>query len=254
MKGHNWGICKKCNKVHNSDSISKTLRILHKSGKIKVWNKDLTVETDERVKKIEETKRKNPKYSFLMKKFSNDGKKYRFKNGHITWLKNKKRPYPSPTEFKKGHKTWNKNLTKETDERVLKYSIGTSKTRKELFKKGKLFSPFFDPNNLYNIHIKPNKKEKLLNKLLQLNFPNQFKYTGNGKFWIEHFNPDFVCNPSKKIIEMFGDYWHRNTQERDKKRLKAYKKYGFSTLIIWEYELKNKEKVINKIKEFVKNG
>ena len=38
--------------------------------------------------------------------------------------------------------------------------------------------------------------------------------------------------------------------ERDKRRLTTYKEYGYKTLIIWEHELKNTDRIINKILKF----
>ncbi len=40
-----------------------------------------------------------------------------------------------------GNVVWNKGLSKETDERIAKIGEGTSKTRKRLFKEGKLIHP-----------------------------------------------------------------------------------------------------------------
>lgn len=102
---------------------------------------------------------------------------------------------------------------------------------------------------LKNLVLKPNKPEKILIKLLGLDY----KYVGNGKFWIERYNPDFInCNGQKKIVEHFGTYWHNSYKMkiRDKNRLKTYKKYGYKTLIIWEKELKDLEKLSNKIITF----
>jgi len=99
----------------------------------------------------------------------------------------------------------------------------------------------------------PNKKERLLNKILKGLLGNEYKFVGNGKVLIENFNPDFInVNGQKKIIEHFGDYWHNlpGYKIRDKKRLKIYRKYGYETLIIWEHELKDLTKVKNKIKVF----
>lgn len=99
----------------------------------------------------------------------------------------------------------------------------------------------------------PNKPEKLLNKLLQNLLPKEYSFVGNGKIFIAGFVPDFInCNGQKKIIELFGDYWHnrKNAKERDKIRLKTYKKYGYKTLIIWEHELKDLDKVKGKILKF----
>ena len=100
----------------------------------------------------------------------------------------------------------------------------------------------------------PNKPEIVLTELLNNFLSNEYKYVGDGKVIIGGFNPDFInINGQKKIIEMFGDYWHNRTDTitRDKIRLKTYKEYGYKTLIIWEHELKNNlKKLILKLKEF----
>ena len=79
---------------------------------------------------------------------------------------------------------------------------------------------------------------------------NEYKFVGDWKFVINGFNPDFInCNGQKKIIELFGDYWHNlpGAVERDKRKLKEYKKYGYKTLVIWEKELKNLMSTTEKI-------
>lgn len=108
-----------------------------------------------------------------------------------------------------------------------------------------------------NFKNKKNKIELKLENILNELFPKEYKFVGNCKFWIERFNPDFInCNGQKKIIELFGDYWHNlpEYKERDKKRLRTYSKYGYKTLVIWEHELRDLEKIKNKIKEFNKIG
>ncbi len=89
----------------------------------------------------------------------------------------------------------------------------------------------------------------MLNKLS----PKEYKFVGNGKIIIDRFNPDFInVNGQKKIIELYGDYWHKRPEviKRDKKRIRIYKKYGYNTLVIWERELKDLEKVIAKVSKF----
>ena len=65
-----------------------------------------------------------------------------------------------------------------------------------------------------------------------------FKYVGDGKIFLNRFCPDFINKKSKKIIELYGDYWHNKTDAilRDKRRIKTYKKHGYDTLVIWEHE------------------
>lgn len=81
---------------------------------MKNWNKGLTKETDGRVRKYGETR-----------------KKY-FKEGRI--------------------KSWNKDLTKETDERVRNNAIKISERKKQLFKEGKL-SLKGEKNPFYGKHL-----------------------------------------------------------------------------------------------------
>ena len=80
---------------------------------------------------------------------------------------------------------------------------------------------------------------------------NEYKFVGDGKIFIAGFVPDFInINGQKKIIELYGDYWHKDTQEKDKYRIDTFKKYGYDTLVIWEHELKDLEKTRNKIRSF----
>ena len=101
-------------------------------------------------------------------------------------------------------------------------------------------------------NIAPNKPEKELTKLLERACLNEYHYVGNGKTSIGGFNPDFIDQKNKKIIELYGDYWHTRSEivERDLRRLKTYRLLGYKTLIIWEHELKNLQKVTEKILKF----
>jgi G:T-mismatch repair DNA endonuclease (very short patch repair protein) len=103
------------------------------------------------------------------------------------------------------------------------------------------------------MQIYPNKPEKVVNKLLS-KISKDYKYVGDGSFIISGFNPDFMnINGQKKIIELFGTYWHKKQEviKRDIRRIKTYKKYGYKTLIVWEHELKNIDKLIKKLERFV---
>ncbi len=100
------------------------------------------------------------------------------------------------------------------------------------------------------LNVSKNKKETILEEMLG----KDYKFVGDGKVIINGFNPDFInCNGQKKIIELYGDYWHNlpKSKEQHKRRIKSYNKYGYKTLIVWEKELKDKEKLIKKIEEFV---
>jgi G:T-mismatch repair DNA endonuclease (very short patch repair protein) len=109
------------------------------------------------------------------------------------------------------------------------------------------------------LDIKPNKPEILLNSILQQLFPNQYKYVGDGSVLIGYKNPDFINVKDHKIIELYGDYWHskritkRNRVDEERQRIKHFVKYGYQTLIIWEYELKDLVKLKEKLLSFNNN-
>jgi len=99
------------------------------------------------------------------------------------------------------------------------------------------------------LNIFPNKPETAILKLLEELFPEEYEYTGNGKMIINGINPDFTnINGQKKVIELFGDYWHKGEDPQIK--INRYSEYGFDCLVIWEHELEHKEILINRIIEF----
>lgn len=107
------------------------------------------------------------------------------------------------------------------------------------------------------INIRPNNAELKLQKMLDRYFPGDYKYVGDFEFVLGGRCPDFLnVNGQKKLIELFGDYWHskkktgRTEENEMKKRKNHFRKYGFETLVIWEKELKSKNRVVIKIKEF----
>lgn len=97
--------------------------------------------------------------------------------------------------------------------------------------------------------FRPTKPEKqLIDICKKHNFP--FKYVGAGDFILAGKCPDFInCNGKKQVIEVYGNYWHRNDNPQD--RIDLFKQYGFDTLVLWERELKDEENIVEKVKEFV---
>ena len=184
----------------------------------KLIGRPLSIETKRRISEI--TKGKNN--HFYGKTHTDEHKRKMSEQ-----LKGKH--FSCPTEFKKGHTPWNKGLTTQ-DERLL--------------------------NALRACHSKPNRKEWQLTELINQNgFP--FKYTGDGSFVIGGYIPDFVnCNGKKQIIELFGDYWHTKEgitwHQTELGRMMAYAQFGYRTLIVWEHELKEPNKVTSRIRHFAK--
>lgn len=105
--------------------------------------------------------------------------------------------------------------------------------------------------------IKPNKVELKLNDILQNLFPNKYKLNVRGEIMILGGKiPDFVNKNDRKIVELYGDYFHSKkvtgieSDQHEKERINYFKRFGFDTLIIWERELKNLKKVENQIIQF----
>jgi hypothetical protein len=82
-----------------------------------------------------------------------------------------------------------------------------------------------------------NNVEKVVKDFLDEKYRKKWRYVGNGKLWIGNKNPDFMnINGQKKLIEVFGDYWHQG--ENPTLRINHFKNYGFDTLVLWEKEIK----------------
>gem|GEM_PF-4805918 len=128
-----------------------------------------------------------------------------------------RRGMPSPMTGKKH--------SKETKERIrqarMKQRIPTFRTKPEL---------------------------KMLDIIQKYNL--SYKYTGDGAFWIENINPDFVNNNGEKIIiEVWGKYWHNreDNRKRDEEKLITLQKYGWKRIVFWDDEI-NELNVLNKLK------
>jgi very-short-patch-repair endonuclease len=106
---------------------------------------------------------------------------------------------------------------------------------------------------------RPTKPEIEIKNLIEKNnLP--YKYVGNGSFIIGGINPDFIeCNGKKLIIEVFGNYWHREGATKFRQteygRRKIYEKYGYKMLVLWENEIyEDKNKILEKIKNFMEEN
>ncbi|MDE2588670.1 MAG: hypothetical protein KGL95_03265 [Patescibacteria group bacterium] len=58
-------------------------------------------------------------------------------------------------------------------------------------------------------------------------------------------------NGKKKIIELFGIYWHVPGDEEIRRQ--HFAKYGYDTLVVWETELFDQPKLLQKINTFLAN-
>lgn len=127
-----------------------------------------------------------------------------------------------------------------------------------LSKRASMTERWKDPVFQQKIHaaraLKPNKLERSITDLLGR---YGFRYSGDYSYWIGGKNPDFVNEESKKIVEVFGDYWHSAKvgnvpgclQERA--RIRHFSDLGYECLVLWEFELKDPETLNNKVNAFV---
>ncbi len=143
-----------------------------------------------------------------------------------------------------GQKVWNKGLHKDTDERVFKHVTNIKRREKISIASKKLWQNPKYANLIMLAHdIKPNKLEQIY--IDEFNF---LEYVGDGKLIIMGRCPDFKVYGKQKLIEIFGDYWHKG--EDPNILIEHYRKYGYECIVIWETEThKNfkdvKERVIN---------
>lgn len=143
----------------------------------------------------------------------------------------------------------------------------TKKTKKQMKKNHADFrgekSPLFGshPNEeslrkMLNIST-PSGPELYLDFILQNHFPDEWEFTGDGGFILHGLCPDFInCNGRKQIIELFGERWHTGKiplNRTEAGRREIFVRSGYDLLVIWDYELVDEKKVIEKIKDFKGN-
>lgn len=96
-----------------------------------------------------------------------------------------------------------------------------------------------------------NKPERFLLGVLDHLFPGEWKFVGSGEVIIAGKCPDFInVNGQKKIIELFGDFWHRDDDPTE--RIDIFGPYGYKTLVVWERELKDIVGLNNRLIEFAR--
>lgn len=226
------------NKVRNEEARKRISEA--QIGRIP-WNMGLTKETSSGVHKISESKLgdKNPM----------------------------KRPEVrlKMIQSKLGHAVWNKGLTKETSDGVRRTAESkidkprSIETREKLKVSNREATKKMWQDSEYVEKIrkawdlKPTKPEKFIINFLDIHFPNEWKYVGDFQVWFGGKNPDFLnVNGKKKIIEFFGEFWHKKGDEED--RIEHFKQYGFDTLVLWQEDLSDESFLVSKIKNFMEGG
>ena len=97
----------------------------------------------------------------------------------------------------------------------------------------------------------PNKLETYFDSIT----PDEVVFKGDGKFFLTFKsgkvkNPDFVVAHQRKVIELYGDYWHEG--EDPEELIARYKEIGFECLVLWESEVhKDIEAVLSRVELFL---
>jgi len=100
---------------------------------------------------------------------------------------------------------------------------------------------------------RPTQPEKVFDELT----PSLVRYIGDRTWWRklpngQWKNPDFKVTGQNKIIEVFGDWWHKNDDPQE--LINLYKTANLDCLVIWEHEIyKQPDKVIEKTIDFIAN-
>lgn len=235
-----WG------KNHSEESLKKMSKIMKGRKFSENWKNKIS-EGNRGGKRSEETKRKMS--------LAGKGRKLSDEHKKRLSLACKGRKFSRETlkkmslsgkgkKFSEEHK---RNIGKALKERVFsrEWKERISKTKKEQWK-----APGYAKKMFKAMWTRPTKPEIKMLALLESLFPGEYKYVGDGDVWIAGKNPDFInVNGQKKIIEVFGDYWHRNDKPSD--RMKIFEPYGYKTLVIWESTLyEDIEYVEQKVKQF----
>jgi len=99
---------------------------------------------------------------------------------------------------------------------------------------------------VYTRHEMSTPEIKFASLVQERNLPYQF--VGNGDFWLGRRNPDFVHLSELRLIEIWGEYYHKGQNPDD--RAAYFQKFGYQTLVIWASELRKEEAVLERIQAF----
>ena len=106
-------------------------------------------------------------------------------------------------------------------------------------------------NSHYRRGQTSSQEEIWLTKFLDEYFPGQWRFVGDWQFLVGTKCPDF-WNGDHKLIELFGNFWHR--REDESKRIDFFKENGYKCLVVWTHEIRNPDILKSKIEEFSNNS
>ena len=75
-----------------------------------------------------------------------------------------------------------------------------------------------------------------------------YSFVGNGVLMVGRMIPDFVHESKNKIIEIWGEYFHKGQDPQ--KRIDRLREFGYDALVLWASELRCEDKIVARVKEF----
>lgn len=207
------------------------------------------------------------------KKGSKIGKSTQFCKGHVPTYKGKKMPEhirgkieianrkfaeQNPTRKreicrKAGNKSYEAKLKREgpyhSEETRKNIGLKSKVRMKKLWQNPEYVKLFFKATKK-----RPTKPEKVFDEMT----PDIIRYTGNRAWWRKlndgkNHNADFKVTGQNKVIEIFGDYWHKG--ENPQNLIDLYAQAGLDCLIFWEREIYDNPKgVLNKVEGFISSN
>lgn len=103
---------------------------------------------------------------------------------------------------------------------------------------------------------RPTSIEKRITELSQI-YSLPISYVGNGKFWVDGKNPDFVVDPideTKKVIEVFDPTYLNRGREWMEERREHFKVNGYKCLILPINYKTQGNRLLVELRRFISNG
>lgn len=181
------------------------------------WMNGKTKETDIRVKNLEENKERKEKISKTEKE--------QYKNGRISARKGKT------------------VLSGDSG------AISQSKKIRELCTLPEHMSKLFTRKEM-------SYAEKEFQKIIE-EYQLPFYFNGtlsakNSRLIVERKIPDFVHNTKKKVIEIWGEHWHKGQNPQD--RIDIFNRNGYDCIVFWAKELKDKNIIMTNINTLLEDN
>lgn len=216
------------------------------------WNKGLTKETDFRVAVKPQTQETKDKHRQTMSEYWSEPEVHQQRSLRVSGAGN---PFYGVHHGQNARDA----IGKASKERWknLSYAELMHRTMKEYWANPEWAEEMSAKVLAGNQSTRPNGPEKKVIGILK-SMTSNIRYVGDGTFWIEYKNPDFVNEDKKQVIELLGCFWHGCKKHYpDTKKLEAvenkvqlFKNNGYSVLIIWEHELENLGIVTSRIQKF----